>query len=128
MTTKQQDYVAKLVGRKCSVQCYLNDKLMEVLWDTGAQVSLISEDVLNSQLPSVQVRDICQLLDTQGGISLQAANGTDIPYSGWAEIDLELAADTETKVKVPFLVTKKNIDWFQRYRVNRQRGSWEKRR
>ena len=59
---------------------------MDVLWDTGAQVSLISEDVLKSQLPSVQVRDICQLLDTQGSISLQAANGTDIPYSGWAEI------------------------------------------
>ena len=110
MTPKQQDYVAKLVGRKCSVQCYLNDKLMEVLWDTGAQVSLISEDVLKSQLPSVQVRDICQLLDTQGSISLQAANGTDIPYSGWAEIDLELVADTETKIKVPFLVTKENID------------------
>ena len=110
MTTKQQDYVAKLVGRKCSVQCYLNDKLMEVLCDTGAQVSLISEDVLKSQLPSVQVRDICQLLDTQGTISLQAANGTDIPYGGWAEIDLELAADTETKIKVPFLVTKENID------------------
>jgi len=74
MTPKQQDYVAKLVCRKCSVQCHLNDKLivMEVLWDTGAQVSLISEDVLKSQLPSVQVRDICQLLDTQGSISLQA--------------------------------------------------------
>ena len=41
---------------------------------------------------------------------MQAANGTDIPYSGWAEIDLELAADTETKIKVPFLVTKENID------------------
>ena len=83
---------------------------MEVLWDTGAQVSLISEDVLKRQLPSVQVREICQLLDTQGSIGLQAANGTDIPYSGRAEIDLELAADTETKIKVPFLVTKENID------------------
>ena len=110
MTPKQQDYVAKLGGRKCSVQCYLNDKLMEVLWDTGAQVSLISEDVLKSHLPSVQVRDICQLLDTQGSISLQAANATDIPYCGWAEIDLQLVADTETKIKVPFLVTKENID------------------
>ena len=100
MTPKQQDYVAKLVGRVfCAV--LLNDKLMEVLWDTGAQVSLISEDVLKSQLPSVQVRDISQLLDTQGSISLQAANGTDIPYCGWAEIDLELAADTETKSAIP---------------------------
>ena len=82
---------------------------MELLWDTSPQVSLISEDVLKSQLPSVQVRDICQLLDTQGSISLQAANWTHIPHRGWAEIDLELASDTETKVKVPFLVTK-NID------------------
>ena len=45
---------------------------------TGAQVSIVSESFLKSQLSSVQIQDIEQLLGSYGSISLQAANGTDI--------------------------------------------------
>ena len=31
ITPRQQERIAKLVGRKCSVQCYLDDKPLEVL-------------------------------------------------------------------------------------------------
>ena len=85
ITPRQQERIAKLVGKKCSVQCYLDDKPFEVLWDTGAQVSIVSESFLKSQLSSVQTQDIEQLLGSNGSISLQAANGTDIPYCGWVE-------------------------------------------
>ncbi|CAH3026466.1 unnamed protein product [Porites evermanni] len=50
-----------------------------------AQVKNLREaatDFLKSQLPAVQIRDIEQLLCTDGSINLQAANGTDIPYCG----------------------------------------------
>lgn len=109
ITPRQQDRVPKLVGRKCSVQCYLNDEPAEVLWDTGAQVSIVAENFLKSQLPAVQVKDIQQLLGTDVSINLQAANGTDIPYCGWAEVGVKLA-DDETQIRVPFLVTKENIE------------------
>ena len=82
ITPRQQERIAKLVGKKCSVKCHLDDKPTEVLWDTEAQVSIVSLDFLKSQLPAVQIRDIEQLLGTDGSISLQAANGTDIPYCG----------------------------------------------
>lgn len=97
------------MGRKCSVQCYLNDEPAEVLWDTGAQVSIVAENFLKSQLPAIQVKDIQQLLGTDVSINLQAANGTDIPYCGWAEVGVKLA-DDETQIRVPFLVTKENIE------------------
>ena len=58
ITPKQQDRTAKLVGRKCSVQCCLDDKPLEVLWDTGAQVSILFKGVLKSQLSSVQIQDV----------------------------------------------------------------------
>ena len=48
ITPRQQDRIAKLLGRKCTVQCHLDDKPLEVLWDTGAQVSILSEDFLES--------------------------------------------------------------------------------
>ena len=110
ITPRQQERIVRLVGRKCLVDCYLEDKPTEVLWDTGAQVSIVSEDFLQSQLPTVQTRDIKQLLGTDGSISLQAANGTDIPYCGWVEIGVRLTNGNETEIRVPFLVTKENIE------------------
>ena len=77
---------------------------------TGAQVSIVSEDFLESQLLTVQRRDIKQLLGTEGSVSLQAANGTDIPYCGWVEIGVRLTNENETEIRVPFLVTKENIE------------------
>ena len=62
-----------------------------------AQVSIVSEDFLQSQLPTVQTRDIKQLLGTDGSISLQAANGTDIPYCGWVEIGVRLTNETRQR-------------------------------
>ncbi|KAL9983137.1 hypothetical protein ACROYT_G005269 [Oculina patagonica] len=110
LTPRQQERIAKLAGRKCSVQCYMNDKPVDVLWDTGAQVSIVSEDFLKSQLSVVQIMDIEQLLGADGSISLQAANGTDIPYCGWVEIVVRLTNENEAEITVPFLVTKENIE------------------
>ena len=41
---------------------------------------------------------------------MQAANGTDIPYCGWVEIRVRLTGENNTEVKVPFLLTKENIE------------------
>ena len=38
LTPKQALRIANLVGKRCIVNCHLNDKETEVLWDTGAQV------------------------------------------------------------------------------------------
>ena len=110
ITPRQQERIAKLVGRKCSVQCYLNDKPLEVLWDTGAQLSILSEGFLKSQLSCIHIKDIEQLVGSNGSISLQAVNGTDIPYSGWAEIGVRLSNENEAEIRVPFLVTKEVIE------------------
>ena len=39
----------------------------------------MSEGFLKSQLLSVQIQDVEQLLGSNGSLSLHAANGTDIP-------------------------------------------------
>ena len=38
LTPGQHQKVVKLVGRRCTVDCTLNGKTAEVLWDTGAQL------------------------------------------------------------------------------------------
>ena len=63
-------------------------KPVEMLWETGAQVPIVSHHVMNSNFLFIQVRDIHELLGTESNIDLQAANGTKIPYRGWVEFDL----------------------------------------
>ena len=58
ITPKHHSAVARLVGRKCSVNCCLNDAKVTALWDTVAQVSIITECLLKQQLPDQKVRDI----------------------------------------------------------------------
>ena len=110
ITPRQQERIVKLVGRKCLVDCYLDDMATKALWDTGAQVSIVSVDFLKNQLPTVKIRDIEHLLGIDGSISLQAANGTNIPYCGWVEIGVRLTNENETETRVPFLVTMENIE------------------
>ena len=86
ITPKKQAAIAKLVGRKCSIRCLINDADVEALWDTGAQVSIIPEHVLSDKLPKLKIRDISELLGVDSGLNLTAANGTSIPYKGWIEI------------------------------------------
>ena len=85
------------------VECFLNTKKTAALWDTGAQVSVISKTSLDEIIPNAHVKDIAELLDTK--LSLSAANGTSIPYMGWVELEFDLKHPSEKKILVPFLVT-----------------------
>ena len=60
------------------VNCQFNGKPVKALWDTGSQVSVISEVFVRKNFPEVQIRDISELLQTD--LKLTAANGSDIPY------------------------------------------------
>ena len=46
LTPKQQAKIVNLVGQRCTVNCQLNGKAAKVLWDAGAQVSMVSKDFL----------------------------------------------------------------------------------
>ena len=55
ITAKQRGKIVRLVGNKCIVKCSLDQEEFEVLWDTGAQVSLISQEMLDERLPYLEV-------------------------------------------------------------------------
>ena len=69
------------------------------LWDTGAQVSVISMEQVQIYFSNNPIRKIEELLDI-------------IPYDGLIELKLELMSDIPEKgcVLVLFLVTKGVID------------------
>ena len=75
-----------LVGNKCTVNCILNGKVTEALWDTGAQVSIISARFLDKTFLDLEGRAISELIEAD--LSLTAANGSPIKYIGWVQLDL----------------------------------------
>ena len=110
LSPQEHSQVVRLVGRKCTVKCLLNGVETDALWDTGAQVSIISRSWLKRCLPGCDIRDMTELLGMDG-LDLKAANGTDLPYEGWVELTFNLIEDNSDHiVKVPFLVAKDSLD------------------
>eukprot|EP00794_Sanderia_malayensis_P002016 gene2016-2293_t len=106
LTPKQVSSIAKLMGKRCTINCRLNEKHFTALWDTGAQVSILSEDFVKRNFPDTKLRHISELIDSE--VTLTAANGENIPYKGWVEITFKLKNDG-TSLVLPFLVTKEYI-------------------
>ena len=86
LTPNEHAKVIGLVGKKCMVRCLLNDCEFDMLWDTGAQVSIIPAKSLQQHLGGIAIRELSDLLDTS--LNLTAVNGTKIPYIGWVEASL----------------------------------------
>ena len=66
-------------GRRCLVQFLFNSVKTEVLWDTGAQVSIASKDWIAKNLLTGKRRQMEELLNG-GGLDLKAATCTEIRY------------------------------------------------
>ena len=84
-----------------------------VLLDTGAQVSIVSKQFVDLNFPSLQIKEIRELLGQNDKLNLAAANGTSIPYTGWIDICLTFGNKQQksTEISVPFLVTEADIDY-----------------
>ncbi|CAH3147767.1 unnamed protein product, partial [Porites evermanni] len=62
---------------------------VDALWDTGAQVSIISKSWNDAYLPDVLVRDISELLGERE-LDLQVANGTAFLYDSRIEVEFQI--------------------------------------
>ena len=81
------------------------------LWDTGAQVSIVSSAWLQEHLPKAKIQGVEELLGVNE-LELKAANGTALPYCGWTEIDFSLlGTNSDYGLKIPFLVSKVALDF-----------------
>ena len=110
LTPREDSAITRLVGKKCTVQCSLNGVKTTALWDTGAQVSIVSNDWICENLPNAKIQGVEKLLDVNN-LELKAANGTALPYRGWCEIDFSLiGTNHDYGLKVPFLVCKDVLD------------------
>lgn len=79
----------------------------KALWDTGSQVSLISEKWILKNTPHSAVRSLSEIIGPEI-LDGRAVNKTPIPFSGWVELKFRLPSVSPTQLEliVPVLVAK----------------------
>ena len=103
LTHHNHKKLVNLVGEKCLINCKLDETNCQALWDTGAQVSMVSVGWLERHLPNAKLRKLDEILDVT--LTLNAANGTGIPYLGFVEVNVRLPDNDQMELDVPMLVT-----------------------
>ena len=106
ITPKTKAKLVKLVGEKCTLNLYLEKVKTNVLWDTGAQVSLVSEEWVQSNQLSDQINPIQEIFEQP--LVIKSASGDTLDYVGC--IDLEVMPEGGSPIHVPFLVTEVQLD------------------
>jgi hypothetical protein len=97
--------LVSLVGNRCMVNCLMDNHPVKVLWDSGAQSSIVNEPWGLNHLPHAVIRPISELLGDET-LTVLAANDTPIPYIGWIEVRFRLDSDPtmSSDLQVPILV------------------------
>ena len=109
---KQLDFwkhskIVKLVGRKPILRCYLGGKQMDVLWDTGAMISMVSRRWLKRHFPDLAILPVSEFLEGEK-LTIRAANRGKIPYDGVVVLNFTLNEGDEGFF-VPVLVTSQEL-------------------
>ena len=63
------------------IQCRLKKWEASVLLDTGAQVSIVSEDYMQQNHADAEMKHISHILDEPDSMTVQWGNQADIPFN-----------------------------------------------
>ena len=102
---KHQKNLVKLIGEKPLVNCYLKEKNLKCLWDTGSMVSLVNKNWLTQNFPSAQILSVENFLELNEKLDLRAANNTKVNVEGVCILKFSLQENQSETFDVPFLVT-----------------------
>lgn len=104
--TDPKKRIAQLIGKRCFVSCNINNVPIEMLLDSGAQVTMVSKSWIDKALPHVTIQSLQSLFANQP-FEISAANGTQVPLDGWAEVDLQIRSEHHGSltIRVPLLIS-----------------------
>ena len=92
-TTPKHVLYSRALGKRPVLSVKMGGVDVNCLLDTGSQVTTVTESFFQEHLQSV-----CKQIVSPGSwITLTAANGLQIPYSGYVELDMEIAGRTIPK-------------------------------
>ena len=106
LPNKMKLQLVKLVGERPLVNVRLNGKGIRGLWDTGAMISLINENLLQELFPGIKIYSIYEF--TGENFTVTVANKSVMSVKGVAVLDFGVEG-SEDLFQVPFLVTSQEM-------------------
>ena len=97
--------LVRLVGEKPLINCRLNKTCFEALWDTGAMVSMVSQEWLDQHFPSAEVDTLEKFLEGDT-LHLFTANNTPVDLLGVVTLSFEVG---DYSVRIPFVVSRNPV-------------------
>ena len=79
------------------INCKIDGCETKALWDTGSQISLISQQWIDNHDGTVEVLKLSKLLGRE--LDVQGVGGFKIPYEGYVLLKFEISS---FEVEVPF--------------------------
>ncbi|KAI4875326.1 hypothetical protein NFI96_030093, partial [Prochilodus magdalenae] len=103
--------VAQLIGKRCMVSCAINGAPIQMLLDSGAQVTIVEKEWIAKALPRLKIMPLDALF-TDHPLKVSAANGTGVPFEGWAEVDLQVCSESQghVAIRVPILIGQSSVN------------------
>lgn len=97
-----REQLVELVGKECLVKATINGQHAKLLWDTGAQVCLITMSWLRTNGFKNKIHPLSEWGPTGSSLKVASASGTDMNLRGWCALRVKIGS---TEILVPFLVT-----------------------
>ena len=101
-----------LIGKQNVVKLYMNHKPVDILWETGAKISIISKEYVNNLFPNVTIKNLHDILGDADKLQVRWDNQEILPYGGYVELEVSLDNDTPAnKILVTFLITPERLHY-----------------
>ena len=78
-TPKEQKALLGLKGKQNVAKLYMNDKAVDILWDIGANISIISKEYVNNFFPNVVIKNLNDILSDADKLQVRWANQEILP-------------------------------------------------
>ena len=110
LTPKEQKTLIGLIGKQNVVKLYMNDKPVDILWDTGANISIISKEYVNDLFPNAVIKNLHDILSDTDKLQVRWGNQEILPYEGYVELEVSLNNDTPAnEILAPFSITPERL-------------------
>ncbi len=99
--------VAQLIDNRCMVSTLINGVPLQMLLDSGAQVTMVGKAWMERELPTVQLQPLESLFASQS-LEITTVNDTEVPLEGWAEVYLQICSHNHghLSISIPLIISK----------------------
>ena len=90
----------------------MNDKTVDILWETGVNISIISKEYVNNLFPNVVIKNLHDILSDTDKLQVRWGNQEILPYESYVELEVSLDNGiSANQILVPFLLTPEKLHY-----------------